>query len=384
MIKEIVSNNFNLNINKINEIPPEQLENLEYALKDYNVKLENIRKAIQIANEKISKNVFDLKTSDDILNKLTDNGQKEGLLDGCVLRTSPNGQGQHIYVEHDTCSIKDGANTKAMFGFKSPTTGENSNIPFLAIGHDGVGGSNKYLSGVSYPATYNPIGANYAYAEWVYQFVEDNYSSLRFTENGEIELNPDYRLSIGKCHQTGERKELASVFEKNDNGCVGTYLVEAVDVHAENFRSKNTLSLESNNGEIGVVLYGGSEKALQPKDSLSRQIQLGTPWGAWKSIFTANTYSNTGIVVDNVRVASKEEITLDNAIDSIEFISAARTTNTELQMNVTKLLDTNFVETSDKTEDVFINESELLKLAILEIKKLKNEIKDLKIKIYGE
>ena len=132
------------------------------------------------------------------------------------------------------------------------------------------------------------------------------------------------------------------------------------------------------------MLYGGSEKALQPQDSLSGQIQLGTPWGAWKSIFTANTYSNTGIVVDNVRVASKEEITLDNAIDSIEFISAARTTNTELQMNVTKLLDTNFVETSDKTEDVFINESELLKLAILEIKKLKNEIKDLKIKIYGE
>ena len=196
MIKEVISNTFNLNINKINEIPPEQLENLKYALIDYNVKLENIRKTIQIANEKISKNVFDLKTSEDILNKLTDNGQKEVLLDGCVLRTSPNGQGQHIYVEHDICSIKDGADTKAMFGFKSPTTGEESNIPFLAIGHDGVGGSNKYLAGVSYPATYNPIGANYAYAEWAYQFVEDNYSSLRFTENGEIELNPDYKLSI--------------------------------------------------------------------------------------------------------------------------------------------------------------------------------------------
>ena len=199
-----------------------------------------------------------------------------------------------------------------------------------------------------------------------------------------IEQIPDYKLNIGKCNQTGERKELASVLEKDDKGCVETYLVEAVDVRAENFRAQNTLFLESNNGEVKVVLYGGSEKALQPQDSLNGQIQLGTPWGAWKSIFTAKSYSNNGIAVDNVRVASNEEITLDNAIDSIEFISTARTTNTELQMNVTKLLDTNFVETCDKTEDVFINESELLKLAILEIKKLKNEIKELKIKIYGE
>lgn len=394
--KEVVSNTFNLIINKGEVIPPEQLESLEGALKDYTAKLEHIRKCIQAANEKISKNVFDLKTHEDIFNKLTDNGKKKaiimengelyinatyvksGLLEGCILRTSPNGLGQHVYVEGDMYSIKDGVDTKAMFGFKSPITGQKSNIPFLAIGHDGIGGSYNYLAGVSYPAKYNPIGANYAYAEWAYQFVKDNYTSIRFTSNGEIEINPDYRLSIGRYYEAGKRRELATVFEKNGNGCIGTYLVEAVNVITEYLRAQSTLYLESNNGEVRLVLYGGSQKAFQPNDSLSGQVQLGTPWGAWKSVFATNTYSSNGVVISSARAVVEEEITMDNAIDNIEFISTARTTDTELQMDVTKLLDTNFVETSDKTKDVFINESELLKLAILEIKKLKEEIKELK------
>lgn len=393
--KEVISNNFNLIINKGEVIPPEQIENLDEAIKDYTAKLEHIRKCIQVANEKISKNVFDLKTHEDIFNKLTDNGKKKaiimengelyinatyvksGLLEGCILRTSPNGQGQHIYVEHDMYSIKDGVDTKAMFGFKSPITGQKSNIPFLAIGHDGVGGSYNYLTGVSYPAKYNPIGANYAYAEWAYQFVRDNYTSIRFNSNGEIEINPDYRLSIGRYYQAGKRRELASVFEKNGNGCVGTYLVEAVNVLAEHFRAQNTLYLESNNGDVGLVLYGGSQKAFQPNNNLSGQVQCGTPWGAWKSVFATNTYSSDGVVISSARAVVEEEITTDNVIDNIEFINTnARTT--ELQMDVTKLKDTKFVETNDKTEDIFINESELLKLALFEIKKLKEEIKALK------
>lgn len=393
--KEVVSNTFNLIINKGEVIPPEQLEGLEGALKDYTAKLEHIRKCIQVANEKISKNVFDLKTHADIFNKLTDNGKKKaiimengelyinatyvksGLLEGCILRTSPNGQGQHIYVEHDMYSIKDGVDTKAMFGFKSPITGQKSNIPFLAIGHDGIGGSYNYLAGVSYPAKYNPIGSNVAYAEWAYQFVKDNYSSIRFNANGEIEINPDYRLSVGRYYQAGKRRALASVFEKDGNGCVGTYLVEAVNVLAEHLRSSNTLYLESNGGDVSVVLYGGSQKAFQPHDSLSGQVQCGTPWGAWKSVYAVNTKSSNGVVINNTKTVSKEEITIDNAIDNIEFINTnARTT--ELEMDVTKLKDTQYVEVSDKSDDVYINESELLKLALLEIKKLKQELSALK------
>ena len=393
--KEVVSNDFNLVINKGDIIPPSQIEDLNEALKDYATKLEHIRKCIQIANEKISRNVFDLKTHEDIFNKLTDNGKKKaiimengelyinatyvksGLLEGCILRTSPNGQGQHVYVEGDMYSIKDGVNTKAMFGFKSPITGQKSNIPFLAIGHDGVGGSYNYLAGVSYPAKYNPIGSDVAYAEWAYQFVKDNYTSIRFNTNGEIELNPDYKVSIGRYYQAGKRRELASVFEKNGNGCVGTYSVEAVDVLANNLRSSNTLSLESNNGTAGVVMYGGREYAFQPRDDLSGQMQCGTPWGAWKSIFATNTYSSNGVIISNARAFTDEEITTNNAIDNIEFINTSART-AEVQMDVTKLKGTKFIETSEKTEDVFINESELLKLAIFEIKKLKEEIKKLK------
>ena len=394
--KEVVSNTFNLIINKGEVIPPEQLESLESALKDYTAKLEHIRKCIQIANEKISKNVFDLKTHEDIFNKLTDNGKKKaiimengelyinatylksGLIEGCILRTSPNGEGQHVYVEGDMYSIKDGNDVKAMFGFKSPITGQKSNTPFLAIGHDGVGESHNYLAGVSYPATYNPIGANYAYAEWAYQFVKDNYTSIRFNSNGEIEINPDYRVSIGRYYQAGKRRELASVFEKDGNGCFGTYSVEAVDVLANYLRSSSTLNLESNNGTIGVVMYGGSECAFQPRDDLSGQMQCGTPWGAWKSVFAANSYSSDGVVVSDIETFAKEDVAIDNVIDNIEFISSY-SQDEALQMDVTKLKNTKLVEVSEKTDDIFVNESELLKIAILEIKKLKEEIETLKV-----
>lgn len=393
--KEVVSNTFNLIINKGEVIPPEQLESLESALKDYTAKLEHIRKCIQIANEKISKNVFDLKTHEDIFNKLTDNGKKKaiimengelyinatylksGLIEGCILRTSPNGEGQHVYVEGDMYSIKDGNDVKAMFGFKSPITGQKSNIPFLAIGHDGVGESHNYLAGVSYPAKYNPIGSDAAYAEWAYQFVKDNYTSIRFNANGEIEINPDYRLSVGRYYQAGKRRELASVFEKDGNGCFGTYSVEAVDVLANYLRSSSTLNLESNNGTIGVVMYGGSECAFQPRDDLSGQMQCGTPWGAWKSVFAANSYSSDGVVVSDIETFAKEDVTIDNVIDNIEFISSY-SQDEALQMDVTKLKNTKLVEVSEKTDDIFINESELLKIAILEIKKLKEEIENLK------
>ena len=393
--KEVVSNVFNLVINKGDIIPPEQLESLDDALKDYTIKLEHIRKCIQIANEKISKNVFDLKTHEDIFNKLTDNGKKKaiimennelyinatylksGLIEGCILRTSPNGKGQHVYVEGDMYSIKDGVDTKAMFGFKSPITGQKSNIPFLAIGHDGVGGSYNYLASVSYPAKYNPIGSDVAYAEWAYQFAKDNYTSIRFNANGEIELNPDYRVSIGRYYQAGKRRELASVFEKNGNGCVGTYSVEAIDVLANNLRSSNTLSLESNNGAAGVVVYSGNECAFQPRDDLSGQMQCGTPWGAWKSVFATNSYSSDGVVVSDIETFAKEDVAIDNVIDNIEFISSYSQDET-LRMDVTKLKNTKLVEVSEKTDDIFVNESELLKIAILEIKKLKEEIENLK------
>ena len=393
--KEVVSNAFNLVINKGDIIPPEQLESLEGALKDYTIKLEHIRKCIQVANEKISKNVFDLKTHEDIFNKLTDNGKKKaiimengelyinatylksGLIEGCILRTSPNGQGQHVYVEGDMYSIKDGVNTKAMFGFKSPITGQKSNIPFLAIGHDGVGGSYNYLAGVSYPAKYNPIGSDVAYAEWAYQFVKDNYTSIRFNTNGEIELNPDYKVSIGRYYQAGKRRELASVFEKDGNGCVGTYSIEAVDVLSNYLRSSSTLNIESNNGNAGLVLYDGSESAFQPRDDLSGQMQCGTPWGAWKSVFATNSYSSDGVVVSDIETFAKEDVAIDNVIDNIEFISSYSQDET-LRMDVTRLKNTKLVEVSEKTDDIFVNESELLKIAILEIKILKEEIKKLK------
>lgn len=226
MIKEVTSNNFNLNINKTNEtppvlqlkeiisntfsliinkeeaMPPIQIDNLDEALKDYTAKLEHIRKCMQIANERISKNVFDLKTYEDIFNKLTDNGKKKALM----------------------------------------------------------------------------------------------------IESGELYIN--------------------SAYIKNN------------------------------------------------------EVQYDAPLENLKTAFVTNTYFNDGVIIDNTKIITEEKIRIDNVIDNIEFISD--TSTSELQIDVTKLRNTKFVETNDKSDNVYINESELLKLALLEIKKLKQELSVLK------
>ena len=71
----------------------------------------------------------------------------------------------------------------------------------------------------------------------------------------------------------------------------------------------------------------------------------------------------------------------EDVIDNIEFISTARSNSTDLIMDVSNIIDTNYVEVSDKSDDVYINESELLKLALMEIKKLKEEVGILKKKV---
>ena len=106
-------------------------------------------------------------------------------------------------------------------------------------------------------------------------------------------------------------------------------------------------------------------------------MQCGTPWGAWKSVFATNSYSSDGVVVSDIETFAKEDVAIDNVIDNIEFISSYSQDET-LRMDVTRLKNTKLVEVSEKTDDIFVNESELLKIAILEIKKLKEEIKKLK------
>lgn len=421
--KEVISNSFNININKVEiEVDPKPPQNedkeLQQLLDNYSVALKNLREKMQKANDKIATNVFDLKTHEDIFNKLTNNGQKKaiimqddeiyinatyvkaGLLEGCMIRTSEGGKGQHIHMEEGAYTAYDGTNPKAYLGFRNPIdSNKKSNIAFLAMGHDGIGGTSPYIALQDYPAKYNPIGLSMAYSELAYQFYNGKYSSLRWLGNGSMETNVQDYLSIG-TYQSGDREELLHIKKKNGKGCIGTgrletEYIETVGTITDTVDSKKALVMTSNNKETGVVLYStNGTKSFEPIDGEAGKIYCGSSWKPWKGVYSNSMYSTNGVVVSEVSTAALEnEVTLDNAIDNISFVEPrelARTYNLEEQttneyedieivMDVTNLKDTNFVNI-DENNNVSMNDSELLKLALSEIKKLKEKVRELENK----
>lgn len=278
VIQEVISNTFNLIIDR-EETPPLDQSGLEVALKEYMVQLKRVKKSIQMANEKIARNVFELKTHKDVIAKFRRDGEKKTIV----------------------------------------------------IDDEG------------------------------------------------IELNTDYLFTIGQYF--GDiRKVLLTVFEKDGKSFLGTYTVEVVEVLAQHLRSPETLFLEANGGDVGLVLYGGTEKALQPNDQLSGQIQLGTPWGAWKNVFTISSYSSDGIFINDAIERNRSMNSDEDVLDRINFITTMRNGSANLNMDVTAIKDTDYVKYSDKSNEVYVNQGELLKLALFEIKKLKREIEGLKDK----
>ncbi len=113
---------------------------------------------------------------------------------------------------------------------------------------------------------------------------------------------------------------------------------------------------------------------------MSGQIQLGTPWGAWKNVFTISSYSSDGIFINDAIERNRSMNSDEDVLDRINFITTMRNGSANLNMDVTAIKDTDYVKYSDKSNEVYVNQGELLKLALFEIKKLKREIEGLKDK----
>lgn len=97
----------------------------------------------------------------------------------------------------------------------------------------------------------------------------------------------------------------------------------------------------------------------------------------WKGVYSQSQYSSDGVFINEVSEASNNHITLDNVIDNINFVSSAKAEGS-LQMDVTNIIDTEFVNV-DKFGNVSKNDSELIKLLILEVQKLKEKVKELEM-----
>lgn len=301
-------------------------------------------------------------------------------LHGAVSITNPTYEDRYIKIENDSYIGVNKDTTKMVLGFKSPRTGQSENSPVIALGHDGVTGSSPYLLIQDYPAIYNPIGLQMAFSELAYQFKQNNFSSLRFLGNGSIEVNTEDYVSVG-TYKAGKREDLLHIKKLNGKGCIGTGTVEtetisAVVTKSDTVQSGKALVLTANAGNAGVVLYGTNAKCFEPVEGQGGQIYCGSSWSPWKGVYSQNQYSSNGIFVNDATTINNEHVPITEVISNINFISPSETTGA-IHMDVTRIKDTDFVEV-DSQSNVFLNESEMLKLLVMEVQQLKNEINHLK------
>lgn len=381
------------NTNNYNLIKPEANEYYDVNINNSNLDI------IDAEIKELDDEIDNLRTSKGVFNRLTDNGKKkaivmedgelyispsyvkEGLLDGCTIRSKKGGSGKHTHMEEGSYTAYDGSNPKGYLGFRNPMeSNKASDIAFIALGHDGVGGTSPYIAIQDYPSVYNPIGLSMAYSELAYQFYAGKYSSLRFLGNGSIELNAEDYVSVG-TYKSGKREELLHIKMENGKGCIGsnkfeTETLSTVNTFTDNVQSNKSLLLQANESKAGVVLYDSSgTKCFEPMDGQGGKIYCGSSWAPWKGVYSQSQYSSDGVFINEVSEASNNHITLDNVIDNINFVSSAKAEDS-LQMDVTNIIDTEFVNV-DKFGNVSKNDSGLIKLLILEVQKLKLKVKEL-------
>lgn len=139
----------------------------------------------------------------------------------------------------------------------------------------------------------------------------------------------------------------------------------------------------SSNKEIiitpGISNYGGlvvsGDGYLRPTNT-GGAYALGTTSNPFYKLYSVNTLSSQGLYLNHTST-SKIRVEDNNVLENIDFIQTHKTSNEGLIMDVTKIKDTSYIE-YDENNNVYMNDGEMIKLLIKEVKQLKEEIKALK------
>ena len=382
------NNAYNNALNDSKGYTNNQISGVNSQISNVNSQVNSVKSEISAINGNI-----DLKVSkNDVLNQI--NLSTEGVkikankiqLEGT---TTLGESGRKVKIENANYSVIDGSSEKAFFGFKNF---ENSYlVPKFYMGAYGFDPSrHNYFGMTSYRGeSDNPEGSTYAYHDMSYRCVNSvfsDWSNIKMYSSGDIRLAPVRDLVIttnylNGSYQNAEERKLASFNTANSSifnshlqiGCI------------RNMDNKNGLILadDSNSGNDGtrvrVHVDSSGNKFFRPVTNVGN-IELGSGSFPWKAVFSKNAYSSEGVLV-NTEAKVINNITIDNVLDNINFpTDNARTLNNEegIKIDVTNLQDTIFVDISDGY--TYIDNNEMIKLLLKEVKELKEEIKLLKSK----
>ena len=317
-------------------------------------------------------------TNKEVFNATNGNLTMEGVL-------STGTSGKHIKVSDSNYKMYNGSTQVGFLGLASDDN--YTDAPKLYLGNKGVGVSsgNDYFSINHYKANDNPQSYSSAYADLSYYNANrKDFSNIKMYGDGNIRIAPIKALEITTNYVDGEyvdgaENRLAYFLASSSSWYNSSLQIGAI----VNQTNTNGLILRDNrddNGDAAVRVHCDSSGNKFFRPLWSGTHELGSSSYYWSKSFVANSYSNNGVILSDVATLSETEITADNAIDHINFITpTTRDVSAELLIDVTTLKDTNFVEVSEDAQTAFINDNEMIKLLLFEVKKLKEEIRQLKV-----
>ena len=304
-------------------------------------------------------------------------------LEGAV--TVANTNGDSIKINNGDYEIRSDSTVKGFLGLRQ--LDDNYAIPRLALGQDGLSkASNDYFVIQSYPKNNNPQNYAYPYVDIAYRLQKHkgsdgfgDVSNIKMYGDGTTRVSPVKTLEITTNFKNGsyngEGESLVAEFGSSSSEFYDKYM----DIPTiRNTQTTNGLILAHRNANnqscfVRVNCDSNGDRFFRPLTG-DGNISLGSGNFPWKQVYSKTTYSSNGIVVSDsdVRVVNNDDI-----LDNINFISPMN--NDEgLIVDVTNIKNTCYVDSDEG--NVYLNNSEIVKLLLKEVKKLKEEINILKNK----
>ena len=208
---------------------------------------------------------------------------------------------------------------------------------------------------------------------------EKDLAINQYVESKNLEIN-DYVAAKNRelDEYKGIEERRLALFTTSTSGFYNGHLQIGAIV---NMTNGNGLVLEdSRNGNwcsVQVNVDSSGRKFFRPLEN--GNTELGSLNYRWKNVFATNTYSTQGIVLSNTeQFIDNRNIGDNDIIDNINFIEPLRRgSDASLVMDVTNIQNTPYVKVSDEGE-AYMNDTEMIKLLLKEVKQLKEEIRLLK------
>lgn len=312
--------------------------------------------------------------------------------------------GRYILIENANYSIRTNDGSIAFFGFKKMNNGspeDNYVIPKLVMGANGYTKNDNYFGIVTYKGNDNPQETSSAYVDIYYhELSHDDYSNIKMYSDGNIRISPVRNLEITTNYVNAAYEDMvehrialfstSATDEFNSNLQIGAVVNHSNGnglVLSDRYRDLPWGSSSGNSSKrtsIRIQTDSNGNKFVRPIDG-NADIELGSASFPFKNVITsAGVYSSNGVYVSEIQTMDlhEEPITADNILDNIyiypqiqtfSYSSENNEGNDSLIMDVTNIKDTQYVKIEDNGTP-YMNTAELVKILIMEIKKVKREL----------